>query len=318
MRNLFPLLLFFFLCSSCGIGSSPSGTGGNDIIREKIANDAGTFEISYNGASCAYTDLFELSLTAHPEGGHILYDSLPAADDMWGDFRVYSRRIIPEDRVIWHLQPEKTGDAGLRGLEVPVMQDGKLLLIPFEDISISVQSSLLNDTGKPEELILLPGETEKKGQPLLFIFSGSVFIAGIILLLFLKKRKKRKGLTESSETAASLLQRLETLTEDQDFQELERKEQYLKLYRLISGFLHLLSPRFPSAAAPMALRTELDKPSPYNQWALRTLYPLLNTIEDIFYNPAAPSPEWEDLMQHIHTVKECFQYLLKEEGREIV
>ena len=91
------------------------------------------------------------------------------------------------------------------------------------------------------------------------------------------------------------------------------KDQYRQVYHYLGDFFHMLCPAIPKGLDPEALIIELEKPSGLNQWALRTLYPLLHEMERIFFDPEYPEPSETVKNGHFNTIRECMDFLDKEE-----
>ena len=60
----------------------------------------------------------------------------------------------------------------------------------------------------------------------------------------------------------------------------------------------------------------LEEPSSLNQWNLRSLYPLLERMQELFYAPDSPLPNEREYREH-RALLDAWFILLKEDKHEL-
>lgn len=303
-------LLFLLLTLFSGCQNEQNMSVSENNIREQLENDLGIFEISYDTNSYQFTDTVSVQLSTESKTGLIVPESLPKPGDHWGDFTVMKRFQDSGQNVQWLLSPDKTGKAVLKGLELSVISSDKISRVDFTDSEIEIVSSLMNDSTVPFDLI--PAEKEQDFPLITILLIAVVLSLGLIIFFLLRKRRGRQKRTVDK-NSQYYLEKLRELEKNEQFKNGNRRDQYKELYRFLSLFLQGISSSLRTGQEPFSLMKELEKPSGLNQWALRSLYPILGEIEDIFYNPAHDLPDEEILKGHLKTIIECCEFLQKEE-----
>lgn len=309
---MYLFLIILTLISGCSHDHRALST--EKRVVEQFENEQGLFELSYDADTYQFTDSISLSLFVQSEKGFILPDSLPEPGAIWGDFTVEKRFRNSGQNVSWILSPNKTGISILKGLELQVNSENEQYLIKFSDREIEILSSLMNDSGEPVDL--LPPEKKREFPLSAVLILTGVLIMKVVFYLILRKRKHKKK-QESERNSAYYLQKLRGLVENPNFKGLDRKDQYRELYSILSFFLYCIAPSLRTGLEPSFLLKELEKPSSLNQWALRSLYPVLQEAQNLFYNPAHPVPDEQTLKGHLRNSIECCEFLQKEEASHV-
>lgn len=303
-------LLFLLLTLFSGCQNKQNIQPSENKIMEQLENDLGIFEISYDSNSFQFTDTISVQLSTESKAGFIVPESLPKPGDHWGDFTVMKRFQDSGQNVQWLLSPDITGKAVLKGLELTISSSEMISHVDFSDSEIEIVSSLMNDSTVPVDL--LPAEKEQD-FPIITILIIAVVLSLGLIFFFLSRKKREMSKRAVDKNSQYYLQKLQELEKDVRFKDGNRKNQYREIYSLLSLFLHGISSSLRTGLEPSYLMKELEKPSGLNQWALRSLYPILGEIEDIFYNPAQDLPDEEILKGHLKTIIECCEFLQKEE-----
>ncbi|OQY34702.1 MAG: hypothetical protein B6241_03950 [Spirochaetaceae bacterium 4572_59] len=303
-------LIFLFLTLFSGCQNKQNITAPENQIMEQLENELGIYKLSYESDSFQFTDIIAVRLTAESKTGFIVVESLPKPGDHWGDFTVMKRFQDSGQNVRWFLSPDKTGKAVLSGLELSISSSDTLSQLKFTDSEIEIVSSLMNDSAVPADL--LPPEESPDFPVYTVLIITAILSLSLMVFLYFKKRRAQRN-QEALKNSLYYLQKLKELEKDARFTDDSRKDQYRELYHLLSLFLHGISPSLRIGLEPSYMLKELEKPSSLNQWALRSLYPILGEMEDIFYNPAHGSPDEETLNGHVKTIIDCCEFLQKEE-----
>ena len=313
MKKVGVLCLVIFC--SCSVGENTI-TGSSDApIQNTIENEYGSFVLSYESDTYNFVDEIEITLSLNLLNSIILPESLPEADTRWGDFLVRKKIVHSHESYHWILLPEKTGLSELPPLSFLITTgDNRTISLSFPPIQLNILSVLQDESGEPVDLIA-PEEADSQRRPFL-IFVVILFCLGILVtigfFIFLKMKQKIKDPSEPG-SREILITYSELITKDEFYTE-EIKDQYRQVYHYLGEFFHVLCPAIPKGLDPNALIMELEKPSGLNQWALRTLYPLLNEMEGILFNPEYPEPSETVKNGHFNTIRECMDFLAKEEG----
>ena len=240
----------------------------------------------------------------------------------WGDFRV--RRLGRSGGVYQiELIPVKTGDCRLA---IPVSEDlidsgdsaaspenRKPLFLIMPDISIQIDSVL--EEGTKDAAGLIPDE--KKTLGLLFIILPVIIlmIMGVpVYFIFVKRRRSGQD-EEQIQTLSSCLEELPELETQWSSEEI--KDHYRVIFHLLLAELEKVHPGLKGKGyGPAELKIALEEPSSLNQWSLRSLYPMLEWMEDYFYAPHIQEPGDEEYQRHRKLLMEWIT-LLEEDSREV-
>ncbi|MBF9018427.1 MULTISPECIES: hypothetical protein [unclassified Oceanispirochaeta] len=223
---------------------------------------------------------------------------------IWGDFRLYDIRQIGLNRFILTMQPRKTG---VSVFEVPS-------IFPFgAQFELQISSRLL--TPENEDIReALPLIEEKSGfttLQLIIIIASLIILTALGLIVFLFMKKKRKIKEPDAEPALTDL--LSDPPQGQD--ENECLEFYRNAYRLLIKDLSEQHPGVLVSDSPAELMIHLESPSALNQWALRSLYPLMEDLDRYFYAPPEDFKINENLGRNLEIIKGWIDFRDSEEDK---
>ena len=224
---------------------------------------------------------------------------------LWGDFRLYEIRQIGLNRFILTMQPRKTG---VSVFEVPSN-------LPFSAQFELQINSRLNTPENEDIREALPLIEEKSGfttLQLFIIIAIVIILAALGLIVFLFMKKKRK--TKEPDVEPALTDLLSNPPQGQD--ENECLEFYRKAYRLLLKDLSEQHPGVMVSDSPAELMIHLEAPSALNQWALRTLYPLMEDLDRYFYAPPEDFKINENLGRNLEIIKGWIDFRDSEEERD--
>lgn len=187
-------------------------------------------------------------------------------ESIWGDFRLYEIKNTGLNSFLLILQPLKTG---LSVFKVPSK-------LPFAaQFELQIISRLSNEESEPLGLI----ENESGFSYLVLFVIILLITITIAAFLFIKKRKNRKPAT----VEPILKDLIKSMTLDMD--EDQCLGFYRNAYRLLNKELCEQHPMVKISDSPLELMAHLETPSAMNQWALRSLYPLLKDWDRCFFAP---------------------------------
>ncbi|QEN07275.1 hypothetical protein EXM22_04460 [Oceanispirochaeta crateris] len=296
------LLLFLF---SCGENSSET-TNENLIVSGKNAHIE--WEVSYPDKDLYFTDILPLTLVLKTdEIQEMQLDDSGSAP--WGDFRVISKTKTNRLHIDLRLQPRKTGDSllqipalSLSGLEEPLV---------FPPIEFQILSSLDGEDAQPRPLVDVEADdsANKWGLPALLILILCTLGVG-----FIYRRKHKKGL-KKEETPLGFSDFLKEQSPSLPPME-KQLDFYVQSYRYLISDLVKFHPGVHPSDSPSELINHLERPSSVNQWALRSLYPVLEFMDDVFYKKQNEALSQAVYDQHLQVLREWSQYVLelKSEG----
>ncbi len=307
------ILCFVLLCS-CSVTQNRKTVSSSALIHNTIENEYGSFDLAY--ASDTYNFIDEIEITLNLSEGIFLPENLPEEGTEWGDFLVRKKIVHSHESCSWILLPEKIGQAELTPLSLLLTtRENEPVSVSFSPIQLNIKSVLKDDSGELEDLIV--PEMADSADSSVWIPVLAASLMGILLIIgyfFYLREKKRKRDPEEP-FSRDILESCSDLINLRDFNEKEIKDQYRQVYYFLAEFLHALCPSIPKGLDPSALIIELERPSSLNQWALRTLYPVLKEMEEIFFNPGVLMPSGTIKKGHFNTILECMVFLEKEEGK---
>ncbi len=317
-----------------GEGNSLSNSAGNSdetaeageiSLRQSVRGI--TWSLSMAEGPYRFTDRIGLTLTLaiddqNSTAGYFPQDIViqPGAEH-WGDFRV---RWLGRRGSRWEaiLIPRRSGECRL---SIPVFAHGKdhqgsagrgeePLLRLEPDLMIQVESLLEEDDSEPAPL--LPGEKEGAQGLVMMLSVLCIVSAGIISLLVIMKHKKKRRETEDRKDAGECLECFLKEAAHLPSEE-EVRGLYRRLFRLLLAELDGRHPGIRGRGyGPSELAALLEVPSALNQWNMRSLYPLLGRMEDIFFSPDSSLPTEDEYQEHRRMIK-TWLTMVKEENREI-
>lgn len=299
MRTFFHHLLTYFflvLVLSSLISCSPreEEIGPLNLLSESESSGV-RLRIYSEFSDYFYTDRIPVILEFHSlsEGSYPLNDDALSPGVIWGDFRLYAASRISAVGYRLILQPLKPGTSVFRFPET----------IPFSgEFEIRIKSRLENlNSSSPAEAegISEPRPLIRENKDYSWIsvlgaLSVLLILSGFFLYYRFIKNKKRERVSESP-TLKSLLRELppgthrtEGTQSEGTHPEIDEKsclEFYRSAYTVLLKDLSARHPGVRISDSPRELIHHLESPSPLNQWALRTLYPVLKDWEDCFFSP---------------------------------
>ena len=296
---LFNLLLLSLI--SCG---TPGVIEQDDLVMTGTEQNL-SWSLDMPSGPFQFTDRISAKLTLR-ETGSSSYSFFRPDGDVWGDFRV---RRMTRSGAGWQVELLPRHEGTCR-LAIPVDRDGHLFMQFNVDKEFSVESVLEEGDSEPAGLL----ENEDIDSPRVwFVAAGMVVVlGGVVLVCFLFYRQKRKYRKEDvPETdLKGFLDRTE------DFPEGERGiDLYRELFRLLLTRLDGLHPGLKGrGCGPVELQAVLETPSSLNQWNLRSLYPLLSRMEELFFSPDPVLPDRREFEEH-RTLLKGWIALLEEEKK---
>ena len=312
MKWIFPGVLFVLLfgCMENKIDQEQENFQEN---RQEIEGEWGSLVLIWYGEEYKYTDVIPLNLELQVKEGHLVYEDLPGEGKSRGGFEISRRTYNPDESVRWSLRPLEKGDQSWPALDITIQNGQEKRIITLPSIQFTIGSSLLEGSDKPAGLIQI--EESESSRVILPVIIGILILLIGTVLLFMFLRKKKTPL-EKGETCRQILEnirlyRSRSITEPQ-----ELKEIYRMIYEQVNLFLHKKNPDLRIGLDPESMMAELEKPSSLNQWALRTLYPLMERMIQLFYNPDWIEQEPEIFIQDVNTVITCLEFIEEEESTE--
>ncbi|MDA3956766.1 hypothetical protein [Oceanispirochaeta sp.] len=268
------LLIFLLLISLSSCGSQNNKEEKENLIFSGKNSTLG-WEIRYPDQDFYFSDRITMTLTLESfESGRL---SLEAKENaLWGDFRVYKSTWKSQNHLELLLQPRKTGDSILQFPRITLSDRGKYIEIP--EVHFSILSSL-NEDQKPMPLILAEESSPTSGFSLIIMALLSIILLLTGFFIYRKKRRLRKN---SFIPSYGLPEFIEDQSPSID-QGIDPQLFYRQAFRYLLKDLKDLHPAVQSSDSPADLLNHLEMPSRLNQWALRSLYPLLEIMDQCFY-----------------------------------
>lgn len=332
MKRLLPLAAFLVLLASCSAGGSFGGSAGRPGNSGRSSNSGNELALLASGSEGSlewslygyggelyYTDRVPFTLELEDTENPLprLPEDAYEKDALWGDFRVYELIRRDRDSVTLLMVPTETGQLLFR------LPEG----LPFEtELYFQILSRLDDIEGAEPDA---PDEAKRKNpQPEGLIIEDRSFpvwiplTAAAVLLAaasgFVMYRRMKTPEADVR-TIASLLVAFESSGTDAGSASgsEERPDAavtfkfYKEVYPLLLKELQAKPPAVRLSDSPAELKAHLEEPSSMNQWALRSLYGLLDDLDRIFYAPEGDKDAAAGFEKNIAVLKE---WLAAEEG----
>jgi len=265
------LFLFFFSCSEKGQDDK------NHLIVFSGSSGSIQWEVQYPDKEYYYSDLIPLQFKLTKDGKAVIESPNLKQSQIWGDFRIYSSHY---SQGMWDLllQPIKKGSSLLK---VPSFASSSSEFSSgIKPVEITIKSSLDGNTHDPSPLM----EETAQGKTPFLILVIVLLLLGAAVILFMFWFKKRNQVIKNEEGLKDYLESIRNLQFDAN----DLIEVYRTLFRLLVKELILIHPGVLNSDSPSELIKHLELPSSLNQWALRSLYPLLETMEAHFFLETPP------------------------------
>jgi len=256
------------------------------------------WEIEYPEKAYYYSDLIPLSFKMISGEEGIPVNMAPDDSIPWGDFRIYSYDDS-KGRLEILLQPIKTGQSILR---IPAFQQDTESILEINPVEIDIKSFLEASNSELSPLIDVKDQSGHSLQLVIVILSVLVLFT-VIFLLYQFFRKKHENVKE--ESLSDLVAGLEGSSEG----EYDMDDLYRKIYRLLLKELLDIHPAVLASDGPAELMLHLEMPSPLNQWALRSLYPLLETMDTHFFHKKPEGRLEDKFKEDLNILKEWISFV---------
>ncbi|MDC7242289.1 MAG: hypothetical protein PQJ50_18180 [Spirochaetales bacterium] len=310
MKRLLPLGAFLVLLASCSAGGSFGGSTGRPGNSGRSSNSGNELALLASGSEGS----LEWSLYGY--GGKLYYtDRLPFTlelidtenplprlpedayekDALWGDFRVYELIRRDRDSVTMLMVPTETGELLFRLPEgFPFETELYLQILSrlddIEGAEPDAPDEAKRENPQPEGLII----EDRSFHVWIPLTAAAVLLAAAAGFVMYRRMKTPEA---DVRTLASLLAAFESPGTDAGSASgsasgSEEKPDaavtfkfYKEVYPLLLRELQAKHPAVKLSDSPAELKAHLEEPSSMNQWALRSLYGLLDDLDRIFYAP---------------------------------